>query len=61
MDLTLEEVIAELSARQNEGGYISRYFNEPNTRELYPKAWEFFDAGATYPNRLFTAGNQVGV
>ena len=60
MELTLESIVEELSRRQSTGGYLSRFFNEPNTRELYPKAWEFFDAGKRFKNRLFTAGNQVG-
>lgn len=41
-------------------GVYEKFFNDATTRVRYPKHWEFFDAGATYPVRLFTAGNQVG-
>jgi phage terminase large subunit-like protein len=59
-DLSLEEVLEELQRRLLEGGWASRFFNEENTRELYAKHWEFFDAGATHRFRTFTAGNRVG-
>jgi phage terminase large subunit-like protein len=59
-NLTLEQIVAELDRRKTYGGWKHRFFTEPNTRDLYPKHWEFFDAGQTYFTRLFTAGNQVG-
>jgi phage terminase large subunit-like protein len=60
IDLSLEDILEELQRRKTEGGWSERLFSEPNTRELYKKAWEFFDAGKEYNTRLFTAGNQVG-
>ena len=61
MELSLEDIIEELENRITYGGWKERFFTEPNTRELYKKHWEFFDAGALHRFRLFTAGNRVGV
>lgn len=32
----------------------------PTRRELYPRHMEFFESGATFPQRLFCAANRVG-
>ena len=60
MDATLEEILEELERRQKFGGWMERYFTNANTRQEYPKHWEFFDAGKEHRFRLFTAGNRVG-
>lgn len=60
MNFTAEELIAEAERRYREGGVFRRYFTEANTRDLYPKHWQFFDAGAKYRQRLFRAANRVG-
>lgn len=41
---------------------FGRYFPDtgPHRRELYPRHMEFFEAGATYAQRLFMAANRVG-
>lgn len=58
--LSKATVVAELQYRLKYGGVRWRYYNEPNSRELYPKHWEFFDAGAVYKQRFFRAANRVG-
>jgi len=60
MTAALQEILEELERRQVEGGAYRRFFTEENTRNLYPKHWEFFDAGATHRQRLFRAANRVG-
>jgi phage terminase large subunit-like protein len=60
MDFELVELLEEMRRRMSEGGWQQRYFSEPNTRDLYAKHWEFFDAGAEYRFRLFIAGNRTG-
>ena len=60
MELTLASIVEELQRRDREGGVFTRFFNAPNSRELYPKHWEFFDAGGKYKQRMFRAGNRVG-
>ena len=59
-DFTLEEILLELERRTTEGGWAQRFFTEPNTRELYPKHWEFFDAGKDFRLRSFIAANRAG-
>jgi len=56
----LQDALAELEHRRTTGGVYTRFFTEADTRERYKKHWEFFDAGASFSTRLFTAGNQVG-
>lgn len=59
-ELTLADIVEELTRRLTEGGWSSRYFNTSTTRDDYAKHWEFFDHGATHAARFFTAGNRVG-
>lgn len=60
MNYDIEELLAEARRRQEEGGWSRKYFTEDITRELYPKAWQFFDAGAEHRFRLYMAGNRCG-
>ena len=60
IDATLEDILHELEHRKTYGGWKERFFTEDDTRNLYPKHWEYFDAGATHRFRLFTAGNRTG-
>lgn len=60
MSFDLQELLDEAKRRQRQGGVYRTYFNEENTRELYPQHWKFFDAGATHRQRLFRAANRVG-
>ncbi len=53
-------LLEEQKLRNSQAGVYKRFFTESNTRDLYPKHWEFFDAGLKYMVRLFTAGNQIG-
>lgn len=55
----LELLTLDHELRKTAGVY-EKFFNDPETRTRYPKHWEFFDAGANFPVRLYTAGNQVG-
>lgn len=57
---TLHDILTELARRKTYGGWSQWYFTESNTRELYPKHWDFFDAGATHRQRLMMAANRVG-
>ncbi len=57
---TLVEIVAELTRRKTEGGVFTRFFDESISRDIYPKHWAFFDAGATHRQRLFRAANRVG-
>lgn len=58
--LELLELLERREYLSKTAGVYEKYFNDAATRTRYPKHWEFFDSGATYPVRLFTAGNQVG-
>lgn len=58
MELSLEQIVNELSRRKLEGGWVERFFT--GARSDYPKHHEFFEAGKKYRTRLFVAGNQVG-
>jgi phage terminase large subunit-like protein len=54
--------ILEEKARRRKGRKIMSYFQDtgPFRRELYRKHMQFFEAGATYRERCFMAGNRVG-
>jgi phage terminase large subunit-like protein len=56
----LYTIVKELQRRMTEGGVYSKYFTDEDTRELYPKHWQFFDAGKNYRQRMFRAANRVG-
>lgn len=60
MDLSLHEILQELDHRINFGGWKTRFFNTPTTKQDYVKHWEFFSAGKDHPFRLFSAGNRCG-
>ena len=51
-DAELRKILLELERRRK---YRAMDFFEP-----YPKQREFFKLGATYPERMFFAGNQIG-
>lgn len=54
--------LLEEKQRRNKGRKIGTYFPEvgPLRRELYKKHMAFFEAGATFRERAFIAGNRVG-
>jgi phage terminase large subunit-like protein len=54
--------ILQAEKRHTSGRLIDSYFPDsgPYRLDLYPKHLEFFDAGKTYRERCFMAGNRVG-
>ncbi len=63
MSSSLPSIAAALELqRQRSRNRITTYFLDtgPRRRELYPRQLEFFEAGATYYERLFMAGNRIG-
>ena len=57
----LDAIAAEEEAKRK-GNMMSAYFPDtgPYRRELYPKHWAFFAAGAIHRERLFLAGDRIG-
>src|SRR4249919_3986089 len=55
------ELVEQMEAMQKEGG-TNKWFDPKGPYPIHslPKHEAFFAAGATYPERLFMAGNRVG-
>lgn len=55
----LLELVKQVEALERERG-TAKWFEDPYPITTLPKHEAFFKAGATYPERLFMAGNRVG-
>lgn len=51
----------EAERRRRRATFVTLFpHSGPLGRDFYPKHMEFFEAGATYKERLFMAANRVG-
>lgn len=49
------DLVKEWKRRKERNKFLTMF-----PREMYPKHWEFFDAGGFHKERLFMAGNRIG-
>lgn len=60
LNYSIEQLLTERQRRIDEGGCFLKFFNTPESRELYSHWIDFMAYSAIYKERLAMCGNQVG-